>query len=121
MHRQREQAADHATHQRQRDGLGENDAHDARREKPSARSVPISRVRYATAAYIVFIAPNIAPIDRISVTNVPKTRITVVIDRRLFGVVVLLALRAAAAAGIRGDGGLERVERGRIGQLTVTD
>ena len=49
------------------------------RENPSARSVPISRVRYATAAYIVFMAPNIAPIDRMIVTNVPNTRITVVI------------------------------------------
>ena len=51
------------------------------RENPSARSVPISRVRYATAAYIVFIAPNIAPIDKMSVTNAPNTRMTVVIAR----------------------------------------
>ena len=47
------------------------------RENPSARSVPISRVRYATAAYIVFTAPNTAPIDRIAVTNVANTRISV--------------------------------------------
>ena len=31
------------------------------REKPSARRVPISRVRAATIAYIVFMAPNTAP------------------------------------------------------------
>src|SRR5262245_20640415 len=33
-----------------------------RREKPIARRVPISRVRAETCAYIVFIAPNEAPI-----------------------------------------------------------
>ncbi len=33
-----------------------------RREKPIARSVPISRVRAETCAYIVFIAPKAAPI-----------------------------------------------------------
>ncbi len=32
-----------------------------RREKPSARRVPISRVRAATIAYMVFMAPNTAP------------------------------------------------------------
>ena len=31
------------------------------RPKPSARSVPISAVRLATAAYMVFSAPNVAP------------------------------------------------------------
>lgn len=31
------------------------------REKPSARSVPISAVRDCTAAYIVFVAPKTAP------------------------------------------------------------
>jgi hypothetical protein len=31
------------------------------REKPSARSVPISAMRACTAAYIVFVAPNAAP------------------------------------------------------------
>ena len=34
----------------------------ARRENPIARRVPISRVRADTWAYIVFIAPNEAPI-----------------------------------------------------------
>ena len=46
-------------------------------ENPSARNVPISRVRYATAAYIVLTAPKIAPIERITVTNVANTRSTV--------------------------------------------
>ena len=32
-----------------------------RRENPIARSVPISRVRAATMAYMVFIAPKTAP------------------------------------------------------------
>ena len=36
----------------------------APREKPSARSVPISLVREATLAYIVIIAPMIAPIEK---------------------------------------------------------
>ena len=38
-----------------------NDVSTLRRRKPSARSVPISRVRAETIAYIVFIAPNTAP------------------------------------------------------------
>jgi hypothetical protein len=42
--------------------------------------VPISRVRIRDRPYIVFIAPNTAPIE-ISVTNVPNTRITVVSTR----------------------------------------
>ena len=36
------------------------------REKPSARSVPISPVRDATLAYIVIIAPMIAPIEKMT-------------------------------------------------------
>ena len=39
-----------------------NETRIERRENPSARSVPISRVRADTCAYIVFIAPNEAPI-----------------------------------------------------------
>ncbi len=39
------------------------------REKPSARSVPISRVRADTSAYIVFIAPNTAPMPMMTPTN----------------------------------------------------
>ena len=42
-----------------------------RREKPSARSVPISRVRDATIAYMVFIAPNTAPMP---ITKATKLR-----------------------------------------------
>ena len=34
------------------------------REKPSARSVPISAVRDATLAYMVIIAPMIAPMEK---------------------------------------------------------
>ena len=40
-----------------------------RREKPSARSVPISRVREATRPYIVFIAPKMAPMPITTPTN----------------------------------------------------
>ena len=39
-----------------------NDTRIERREKPIARSVPISRVRAETCAYMVFIAPKAAPI-----------------------------------------------------------
>ncbi len=42
------------------------------REKPSARSVPISRWRLATAAYIVIIAPIIAPLAKKMDTMVPR-------------------------------------------------
>ena len=41
-----------------------------RREKPSARRVPISRVRAATIAYMVFMAPNTAPMP---ITTETKT------------------------------------------------
>ena len=40
-----------------------------KREKPSARSVPISRVRCDTMAYMVFIAPNTAPMPITMATN----------------------------------------------------
>ena len=43
-----------------------------KREKPSARSVPISRLRFATAAYIVIIAPIIAPIEKKNTIAPPR-------------------------------------------------
>ena len=39
---------------------------------PNARSVPISVVRFATAAYIVIMAPIIAPRLKITVMVIPK-------------------------------------------------
>jgi hypothetical protein len=42
--------------------------------KPMARSVAISRVRAATAAYIVLSAPNMAPIAMMIATVVPSMR-----------------------------------------------
>ncbi len=42
------------------------------REKPSARSVPISPVRDATLAYMVIIAPMIAPIEKIAEIVPPR-------------------------------------------------
>ena len=42
------------------------------REKPSARSVPISRVRAATMPYIVFIAPNTAPMPMTTATKLAR-------------------------------------------------
>ncbi len=39
------------------------------REKPSARRVPISRVRAATIPYIVFIAPKTAPMPMTTATK----------------------------------------------------
>src|SRR5207249_2445005 len=42
------------------------------REKPSARSVPISATLEATLAYIVIIAPMMAPIEKITEIDVPR-------------------------------------------------
>ena len=44
------------------------------REKPRARSVPISFVREPTAAYIVLSAPKTAPSAITSVTKSPSPR-----------------------------------------------
>ena len=46
----------------------------ARRENPSARRVPISRVRAATTAYMVFMAPKTAPIPMMMATKVARPR-----------------------------------------------
>ncbi len=43
-----------------------------KREKPSARSVPISRVREATIAYMVFMAPNTAPTPMTKATKAAR-------------------------------------------------
>ena len=43
-----------------------------RREKPRARRVPISRVRAATMAYIVFMAPKTAPMPMTTETNTAR-------------------------------------------------
>ena len=40
--------------------------------KPRASIVPISRVLEATVAYIVFKAPEMAPIDIMTVKNIPR-------------------------------------------------
>ena len=40
--------------------------------KPNALNVPISTVRFATAEYIVIIAPIVAPKLNITVINIPK-------------------------------------------------
>ncbi len=44
------------------------------RWNPRARSVPISGTRLATAAYMVIIAPMIAPKEKIAASTEPKTR-----------------------------------------------
>ena len=44
------------------------------RRKPSARSVPISPMRFDTAAYMVIAAPMMAPIEKISDSAGPKWR-----------------------------------------------
>ena len=41
------------------------------REKPSARSVPISRWRFATCAFMVMVAPIMAPIEKSTAIIVP--------------------------------------------------
>src|SRR5205085_3342369 len=48
-----------------------------RRLNPRARRVPTSIVRFATAAYIVIIAPIIAPKLKIVVTTIPRVRMNV--------------------------------------------
>ena len=45
--------------------------------KPSALNVPISTVRFAIAEYIVIIAPIVAPMLKIIVTNNPSNLISV--------------------------------------------
>src|SRR5450432_1443069 len=50
-----------------------NDESTLRRENPSARNVPISRWRLATAPYIVIIPPIIAPAAKKIDTTVPRT------------------------------------------------
>ncbi len=49
-----------------------NAASTAPRRNPSARRVPISAVRLATAPNIVIIAPTIAPIEKIADSVVPR-------------------------------------------------
>src|SRR5450755_2624860 len=44
----------------------------AARENPSARSVPISLVRLATLAYMVIIAPMMAPMEKMTEIVVPR-------------------------------------------------
>ena len=46
------------------------------RENPFTRKVAISRERYATAAYIVFIAAKLEPIAMITATTHPMNRMT---------------------------------------------
>ena len=48
-----------------------------RRRKPSARRVPTSRTREATCAYMVIIAPNVAPKEKKTAITVPSTRMKV--------------------------------------------
>ena len=47
------------------------------RRKPSARSVPISAVRMATAEYMVMAAPIMAPSENITDNTVPRIEINV--------------------------------------------
>ncbi|PYQ42349.1 MAG: hypothetical protein DMF77_13170 [Acidobacteria bacterium] len=49
----------------------------ARRENPRARRVPISRVRAATIAYIVFMVPNTAPRPMTTATRLANARNTI--------------------------------------------
>ena len=62
------------------------------REKPSARSVPISAVREATLAYIVIIAPITAPIEKMTEIVVPEVADELRQHLRLVGVEARLAL-----------------------------
>jgi len=51
-----------------------------RRLNPRALNVPTSTVRFATAEYIVIIAPIVAPKLKITVTKIPNTLINVAIS-----------------------------------------
>ena len=54
------------------------------REKPSARRVPISRWRFATAAYIVIIAPIIAPTEKKTAMHEPSTVMNIAVPSDCF-------------------------------------
>ena len=88
----------------------------AAREKPSARSVPISLVRDATLAYIVIIAPMIAPIEKMTEIVVPRYEMN--FDERfgLVGVELRLALGLERQALVALDVALDRVEAVAVGQ-----
>jgi len=57
-----------------------NETKIARREKPRTRSIAISCVRAETVAYIVFIAPKLAPIAIITPMNNPKNLMGAAVD-----------------------------------------
>ena len=82
-------AADQAQQQRLAAGTPRGSAP---REKPSARSVPISPTRDATLAYIVIIAPMIAPIEKMTEIDVPRYVMNFDSASRLVGVEAPLAL-----------------------------
>ncbi len=65
--------------------------------------MPISRVRYATAAYMVFIAPNIAPIDENQRDERAEHANHGRHHARLLGVVVVFAVRRQLEPRIGGD------------------
>ena len=56
--------------------------------KPSARSVAISRVRAATALYMVFSAPNTAPMAMSNAIRKPSVVINRVMRFGLLGVII---------------------------------
>ena len=82
-------------------------------EKPSARSVPISRWRLATAAYIVIIAPIIAPTAKKMDTTVPERPDEERRALRLLLVERRLAQSLEAEALVVLHAGAERVELAR--------
>ena len=53
------------------------------REKPSARNVPISEVRACTAAYMVLVAPNIAPMPASTASPATMMYSVFAVDDRL--------------------------------------
>jgi hypothetical protein len=61
-----------------------NEVRIAKREKPSARSVPISRWRWETAAYMVIIAPIAAPNEQKIVMMTPSAVMNVLVPSDCF-------------------------------------
>ena len=51
-----------------------NAARMLRLRKPKARIVPISPIRLATADYMVIMAPMIAPMEKMMVSDTPRIR-----------------------------------------------
>ena len=76
VERQHKQNSHASSQQRQQKDSSTNEVKMLGRENPITRSVAISRQRYATAAYMVFIAAKIEPIAMMLATTMPINLMT---------------------------------------------